>query len=247
LPDATLPELDLTADLVARIPPDPADYPEPPGTVAKGEADYARVVDEILAHSPGGPVRIFAYGSLLWKPAFTPVGSAPAVAQGWHRSFCIHVRHRRGSPVRPGLMMSLDRGGSCRGLVLEVTRDQAESVLAGLVRREMRNRPSTNIPRWIVVKGEAGPARALAFTASRSGASYAGRLPRREVARLLATGVGSWGSCAEYLRNTVLRLEALGIRDRNLWTLQRLVARELSRVTDTIAPCLDPGLTETGH
>jgi cation transport protein ChaC len=35
------------------------------------------------------------------------------------------------------------------------------------------------------------------------------------------------GSCAEYLYLTVKHLEERGIRDRNLWRLQKLVAAEL--------------------
>jgi cation transport protein ChaC len=35
------------------------------------------------------------------------------------------------------------------------------------------------------------------------------------------------GSCAEYLYLTVKHLEEKGIRDRNLWELQRLVAEEI--------------------
>ena len=35
------------------------------------------------------------------------------------------------------------------------------------------------------------------------------------------------GSCAEYLHNTVSHLEERGIRDRNLWKLQQLVAAKI--------------------
>ncbi len=38
---------------------------------------------------------------------------------------------------------------------------------------------------------------------------------------------GHAGSCAEYLYDTVSHLETLGIRDRNLWRLQLLVAEEI--------------------
>ncbi len=41
---------------------------------------------------------------------------------------------------------------------------------------------------------------------------------------MLADACGHRGSGAEYVLNTVTHLEAKGIRDRNLWKLQRLVA-----------------------
>jgi len=51
--------------------------------------------------------------------------------------------------------------------------------------------------------------------------------PLEEVAPILARACGHRGSCAEYLYLTVKHLEEKGIRDRNLWELQRLVAEEI--------------------
>ena len=58
--------------------------------------------------------------------------------------------------------------------------------------------------------------------------AYAGRPPLETVADMLAGACGHWGSGAEYLLNTVLKLEEHGIRDRNLWRLQALVAERLA-------------------
>ena len=69
--------------------------------------------------------------------------------------------------------------------------------------------------------------RALGFAVNRGGRGYAGRLPPGEAADLVAGAAGHWGSCAEYLRETVAHLEELGIRDRNLWRLQALVAERI--------------------
>ena len=70
---------------------------------------------------------------------------------------------------------------------------------------------------------------ALAFVVDRRHERYVGRLPLDEVARMLATAAGPRGSCAEYLHNTVAHLEELGIRDRNLWHLQKLVAERIAK------------------
>jgi cation transport protein ChaC len=50
------------------------------------------------------------------------------------------------------------------------------------------------------------------------------------------------GSCAEYLYLTVKHLEEKGIRDRNLWELQRLVAEEIISIycSDEIQGKLKP-------
>ena len=72
-----------------------------------------------------------------------------------------------------------------------------------------------------------GRFRALAFVVNRKGGNYVGGLTPDETAGNLAKGCGHGGPCAEYLYNTISQLEALGIRDRNLWHLQWLVADKL--------------------
>ena len=67
----------------------------------------------------------------------------------------------------------------------------------------------------------------LKLTIAYDGTNYAGRLPHDVVARTLARAAGHWGSGAQYLFNTVENLAAHGIRDRNLWALQSLVANEI--------------------
>ena len=57
-----------------------------------------------------------------------------------------------------------------------------------------------------------------------------GKLSLEEVAERLSRACGHLGSGAEYLYNTVVHLEKRGIRDRNLWHLQRLVAAQIGAV-----------------
>ncbi len=53
--------------------------------------------------------------------------------------------------------------------------------------------------------------------------------------RSSARACGHAGSGAEYLFHTVTKLEEHGIRDRNLWQLQHLVAEEIQRLHPTLA------------
>jgi cation transport protein ChaC len=124
-------------------------------------------------------------------------------------------------------MMSLDRGGQCQGVVFRLPGNNLEGQLQKLVRREITVKPPNNIPRWVTVETEQGPLRAIAFVMSRQSRFYTGRLPPEQVADVLAKACGHWGSCAEYLHNTVAHLEEQGIRDRNLWRLQALVAERI--------------------
>ena len=75
--------------------------------------------------------------------------------------------------------------------------------------------------------------RAIAFVINPAHERYTGRLTDDAVADALARACGHVGSCAEYLLETVIHLEELGIRDRRLWRLQAMVA---DRLTDGAAP-----------
>ena len=45
-----------------------------------------------LAHEcHGGPLWLFVYGSLLWKPAFDHLEKLRAVVYGWRRAFCLSI------------------------------------------------------------------------------------------------------------------------------------------------------------
>ena len=70
---------------------------------------------------------------------------------------------------------------------------------------------------------------ALAFVAERTGPAYDGGRPHAEVAAILAHAAGHWGSAATYLQRTVSKLDEHGIRDRNLWAIQKAVALEIDR------------------
>ena len=80
---------------------------------------------------------IFAYGSLMWNPGFAHAERQPALLHGWHRSFCVYSHRYRGTPDRPGLVLGLDRGGSCRGVAYRVAQEKARDTLAYLWDREM--------------------------------------------------------------------------------------------------------------
>jgi cation transport protein ChaC len=224
----------LTPDhvaLVHRMVEDPG--PEP-GLVYHSEADYDAVVRNMLAQRPPGrDAWLFAYGSLIWKPEVEHLEARRGTAHGWHRSFCFRITRFRATRDRPGLMMALDRGGQCQGILYRLPGGSLEAQLGKLFRREFTVKPPNSTPRWIRVATEEGPLTALAFVMNRQAPAYVGRLAPEEVAAILAGACGHWGSGAEYLHNTVMHLEEHGIHDRNLWRLQQLVA---GRIEDAARP-----------
>jgi glutathione-specific gamma-glutamylcyclotransferase len=217
----------LTAEHVRRV---HRDIPDPGQQLLDGfrpatDSDYADIVGEMLRTRPPGPFWLFAYGSLIWRPATEYTESRQAVARGWHRRFCLGWDYRfRGSREAPGLMLALDRGGQCRGMLYALPEAALEAQLQLLIRREMTMVPSAFPWRWIdVITGEA-PVKALTFAMDRKSGRYVANLSEDQLADMLASAVGSRGSMAEYLFSTVAKLEELGIHDRNLWRLQALVA-----------------------
>jgi cation transport protein ChaC len=193
------------------------------------DEDRAVAIAKMLAkRPPHDDVWVFAYGSLIWNPAFDFLEQRIAVARGWHRSFCLGwITRFRGSKDRPGLMMALDRGGQCTGVAYRLPRNAIEPNLLGLFRREMLVIPDPLRPVWLNVRTDGGVVPAITFVINRKGGMYVPGLTPDRVADTLVVAAGHVGSMADYLYNTVRHLEDLGIRDEHLWTLQELVAERL--------------------
>lgn len=224
------PEPRLTPALCARIKRQIRDPGPAAGLSYLTDEEYRDSIDETLAQASDiADIWIFAYGSLIWRPAFERVERRMGIVRGWHRSFCLKTTRWRGTPESPGLMMALERGGQCRGVADRLPSDSISQCLHALWRREIGVKPVNHHPRWVRVHTDQGPLRALTFTANPRGQSYVGKIPLEETAAILARAVGVWGSCAEYLCETLAHLEAIGIRDGTLWRLQALVAKRLAR------------------
>ena len=113
-------------------------------------SDYDVIVRDIVASRPKNQeIWLFAYGSLIWKPEVEHSASQVGVARGWHRSFCFKAPRFRGTREQPGLMMALDRGGQCRGVLYKLNSTDPEAMLEKLFRREFTVKPINSMPRWI--------------------------------------------------------------------------------------------------
>lgn len=174
----------------------------------------ARMLEGI---GPDKDVWVFGYGSLMWNPAIHYAERQPCLLRGWHRSFCLWTPVGRGSPDNPGLVLGLDRGGSCCGIVYRIAAANRETELPLLWRREMV--ADGYEPRWVTVQCHAGSARAITWVINRQGERYAGKLPIETIAKHLATAEGRLGSSREYLENTIAHLDQLGIKEGPLHTV----------------------------
>jgi cation transport protein ChaC len=219
--------LALTPELVALTMRKVEDAGPDPGVPQFDDADYAELVAALLAGRPPENIWLFAYGSLIWNPACVTIEQRVGTARGWHRAFRLKISRWRGTKEQPGLMMGLDRGGGCTGLLQRLPAESVVEELGKLLRREMSRKPPGNVPRWLKVDAAGGPVEALGFVMNRNGYAYAGSRPHAETAEILARACGHLGSGAEYLHRTCAKLAEHGIHDRNLWELQRLVAERI--------------------
>ena len=183
--------------------------------------EIERVERERLVPPPGKDFWVFGYGSLIWHPGFPHVEVRRGRLHGYNRRFCILSHRYRGTPERPGLVLGLDRGGSCQGLVYRVPAGEAEEVMDYLYDREMIT--GVYFPRWLEVRTDQGPVTAASFVVDRGHVQYAGALTPEETAYLITQGCGERGRCEEYLRKTVHHLDALGLGCPRLSHLLRLV------------------------
>jgi len=171
-----------------------------------------RLLAEARRH--GRQLWVFAYGSLMWNPAFHHAEAHAATVHGYHRRFCLQVVAARGSRENPGLLLGLERGGSCRGVAFRIAPRQAAEELDIILAREMV--ADGYRPVWVRARMPGRRVAAIAFAIDASLPTYAGRLTPEEIARRIAAARGAFGHCADYLEDTVAHLEARGIHDRGL-------------------------------
>jgi cation transport protein ChaC len=159
-----------------------------------------------------GDFWVFGYGSLLWRPGFAHVETSRARLQGYRRALCVRSYVHRGTRERPGLVLGLDRGGSCVGLAFRVPGDLRDEVVTYLRERELVT--SVYLERILPVRlanGDTVPA--IAYIVDRAHEQYAGSLDAEEAARIISGAHGVSGENTDYVRNTLAHLTALGLSD----------------------------------
>ena len=155
---------------------------------------------------------VFGYGSLMWRPGFPFLERRGARLKGYHRALCVYSHVHRGTPQRPGLVLGLDRGGSCRGVAYRVGGREAEATIAYLRAREQAT--AAYLERRVPVDLEDGRrVAALVYVVDRRHPQYAGDLPHEDLVRLVRQGVGQSGANPDYVRSTHDHLIALGVTD----------------------------------
>jgi len=178
---------------------------------------------EPLARLPAGDMWVFAYGSLMWNPGFTHHQAGLARIHGYHRALCVWSWVHRGSRAHPGLVLGLDRGGSCVGVAHRVPQAERAATVAYLYERELVTHVYLPVVRRIRVDG-VGAVPALTFVVDRRHPQYAGELAPADAACTIRGARGRSGPNPEYFANTLAHMDELGIRCPRLRAIERALA-----------------------
>jgi len=157
---------------------------------------------------------VFGYGSLMWRPGFDFLESVNADLPGAHRALCVYSWVHRGTRQHPGLVLGLDRGGSCRGVAFRIAGENRDRVIGYLRERELVTRVYQEAWRPIRLHREGRPqVQALTYVTDRDHEQYAGRLSVETILAHVREARGGAGANRDYILNTVAHLRGLGLRD----------------------------------
>ena len=156
---------------------------------------------------------IFGYGSLMWRPGFDFVRSESARVHGYHRSLCVYSHVHRGTPERPGLVLGLDRGGSCHGIAFQVMPDSWEKTIAYLRAREQVTSVYLERRKNIKLTESDRTVDAVTYVVDRAHSQYAGILSDEALEHHVRLGQGVSGHCTDYVMNTLAHLREMSIHD----------------------------------
>ena len=188
-----------------------------------------------LAEAPAGePVRLFAYGSLIWSPCFDFDEAATATLGGYRRAFNFWTIQTRGTPQTPGLGLGLEPGGHCEGILYRLSEPRLGEAMEAIWAREMLS--AVYEARWLPVRTAGGMRQALCFVTNPAHEQYAGTLDSETAARIIARACGAKGTCRDYLAEAVRALARHGMADPHLDELLALVERQAFPPTGPGAP-----------
>lgn len=165
---------------------------------------------------------IFAYGSLIFRPAFDYLERRRAYAAGWARRFWQGSPDHRGVPEDPGRVVTLieEAGSLCGGVAYRVAPEAAEAILALLDAREQAGFERRRIP---LAEAAGGPAFdvGLTYVAPPGNAHFLGPLEEAEIAAWIARCRGPSGPNREYALRLHAALAELGIEDPHVAAIAR--------------------------
>jgi len=143
----------------------------------------------------------------MWAPGFVYKEYHPALLHGWHRDFTIISREAWGSADKPGLVVALHPGGSCRGYAFRVAAAHWQRSEAYLQDRERAYRHLV-----LPVKLAQEKIPALTFVTDPGHPRTTRDLDLPTMAKMISEGVGNRGTSYEYFCNILSELRKMNCK-----------------------------------
>lgn len=172
---------------------------------------------------------IFGYGSLMWRPGFDFLRSEPALIHGYHRSLCVYSFVHRGTPEVPGLVLGLDRGGSCHGVAFQVAPEKWDDTIAYLRAREQVTSVYVEKRKRVRLLATGEAVDSTTYVVDRTHRQYAGVLDDDALVSHVLNGQGISGHCRDYVANTLDHLRFMKIHDPALERLSLRLSAQAAR------------------
>ena len=143
------------------------------------------------------PTWIFGYGSLIWKPNLPFIEERWARLFGWERRFWQGSPDHRGTPERPGRVLTLTENAKslCWGKVFLLDPSQEEATLAKLNHREKAGYET----RIVEVHTEQGPIQAWLYIGLPDNPHFLGPADTPDMARHISASQGPSGTNRDYV------------------------------------------------
>jgi cation transport protein ChaC len=173
-----------------------------------------------MTRERGRPAWVFGYGSLIYKVDFPYLRREVASIRGWQRRFWQGSHDHRGTPERPGRVVTLipAPGVICRGVAYLVE----HAVFDHLDHREKNGYQRHEVA--IELAAGAGPVSGVLYVAAPDNPAFLGEAPMHEIASHIAGAHGPSGSNIDYLLQLATALRELGDPDPHVAELEQLLA-----------------------
>lgn len=173
---------------------------------------------------PVSPLRVFGYGSLIFRPDLPFARRDAATLRGWARRFWQGSPDHRGTERAPGRVVTLvpDAEAVCVGMLYEVPETDKPAVLTRLDHRERAGFDREVVP---VVRVDGVEVEALLYRATEANPHFLGPAPLGEMARHVLSSHGRSGANVDYVLGLADALAELGAADAHVEALAAAVRR----------------------
>lgn len=174
---------------------------------------------------------IFGYGSLIWRPDFEYLQREVATVQGWSRRFWQGSHDHRGTPAKPGRVVTLasDNTQSCTGVAYRLSEASARSIFAALDHREKNGYERLEL---MATTPDQRQLATITYVATPDNFAYLGPASINDISMQIAASVGPSGANTEYLFELASALRGLGVEDTHVFALEQQVRQLLPTKQD---------------